>query len=211
MQTLSQIENNDARFIKLTLGSVKNYSERYGSLLSYYSNLPRNENFYFHLVVLAEVLSQRTADKKQIYKDRLTQTNRRDLFRFLISKDILQRRGTPREILNDYLQYGSIFELSQQEIKELVSVYFDPKIQSLSTQKINTFFKEKERGTLNKLGHTRDVSSPKRLLSELEVSSKKNLPPSELEIASSPIAPQVRDSLITILRLSSPVLIGIGR
>ena len=205
MQTLSQIEDNAVPIIKSTLDSIKNYPERYALLYSYYSKLPPNENYYFHLVILAEVLTHQTIDKKQTYKDRLTQKHRKDLFRFLISKDILRRKGKSDEILNDYLQFSSIFELSQQEIKELVNVYFDPAVQSSETKKIDAFFKEKERGILNKLGTTnKDVSSPKRLLSSIGASSKNDLPTLQTDLESSPIAPQVLDSLMTILKLSSP-------
>jgi hypothetical protein len=167
-------------------------------LLLYYSNLPSGSDYFVHLVALASILKEiRVADQ-------FTYTQRQEIYKFLITKDILKRRGKYAEIMNEYLPFSSILGLSRQEIKELVVTYFDPSVQVSGIKKVDKFFDEKERGVSAKLGSSNiETSDPKKLFSAIG-SSRENDPTSlQEDVASSEIDPNILESLMTVLQISS--------
>src|SRR6185295_16687479 len=123
MLSLAQVEVTDAPVIKAVLDYVPKFDKRYESLYAYYFGISPEENHNFHVTVLAKVLKQKTADKKDIYQYRLTKVQRKDLYKLIITKDLLFRNKTDNKILKDYLRYHASFDFTRDEMKELVKVY----------------------------------------------------------------------------------------
>lgn len=147
MLSQSQVELVDGPMIRAVLDNGLAPDRRYTTLFDYYAALSPEENHNFRLAVLAKVFKERTKSKNDHYKDRLTPLQRKDLYRLLITKDLLLRNKHDNKVLKSYLQYHAAFDLSRQEMKDLVQVYGT--LSGLLTDAVgfvDRYYKEEERG-----------------------------------------------------------------
>lgn len=203
MLSQAQIEKNDGDVIRNNLDNIADKEARYNNLLAYYLLVDPEDNHNQHLAALLKILKQKTADKKETYKKRLTKNQRQGLYKMLIVKDLLLRNQSDNKIVKDYLRYHSYFEFRRAEIKEVILIYAG----------IAELF-AKVAGFIDKYFIDLDRAISERKIEEQVVPVLEYKPPStslRQYVASSgyfeadPITQWVEDELLSVLKQSNKI------